>query len=233
MLENFKTKFLVLLGLCFFSFLGVFFRQDLFGFDSYASWLCVKGNCDVLGFQQGAVFLFGLMPDSLLFFKAVMFTSFFVSILILWFLVKKFFSERTAWYSIIFLLASTPWMLFEFAKFENELFAFPLIFLGLYFLFSKKWYFFIPLLGSLLFWLWPGYFFVFPGSVLELQLFSGLSTLFIGLFFVFPFFLIKNKWFSFLGIVFLVFGLWSSHLIVFVIPLVVLGIAQLIELIEI
>ena len=105
MLENFRTKFLVLLGLCFLSFLGVFFRSDLFGFDSYASWLCVKGNCLDLGWQQGAVFLFGLMPDSLLFFKVVMFASFFVSILILWFFVKKFFSERIAWYSIIFFVS--------------------------------------------------------------------------------------------------------------------------------
>ena len=116
-------------------------------------------------------------------------------------------------------------MLFEFAKFENELFAFPLIFLGIYFLFLKKWYFFVPFLCSLPFWMWIGYFQpMFADGLLELQLFAGLSTLFVSVFFILPYFLQRKKWNLVLGVVFFVVGLWSSHLTVFLVPLVVLGI---------
>jgi len=214
--------------------LGLWARFSLFGFDGYATQYFIRrGVVGLLPWQPGALFLFGLFPDSLLFFKFVMFLSLLLSCWFLFLLVRKFFDERTAWLSIIVLFATTPWLLFEFAKFENELFAFPLILLGLYFLFCKKWYFFVPLVCSLPFWLWVGYFNPFFGSgVLELQLFAGLSTLFVGSFFLIPYFLQKSKWVVVLGLIFVGFCLWSSHLTVFVIPVVVLGIAKTIELIS-
>ena len=224
-----RLKYLA--GLVFLASISIFLRFSLFGFDSWASWLCVKGNCDILGWQP--TWIFSIMPDSLLFFKLIMFVSLFLSVVILWKLVKDLFDERSAWLSIIFLFASTPFMLFEFGKFENELFAFPLILLGLYFLFLKKWYFFVPLLTSLYFWMWPGYFLPkFAVGLLELQLFAGLFNIFFGLIFVVVFFFTKSRWNIFLGFVFCGFLLWSSHLTIFILPVIVIGMGEALKLYE-
>ena len=213
--------------------LGLWFRQHLFGFDSYATALCVKtGECGSLIYQDLAIQIFDLIPHNLLVFKLIMFLSLFFSIYFLWLLVKNFYDERTAWLSIIVLFATTPFVLFEFAKFENELFAFPFILLGCYWLLKKDLKFVVAWVASLSFWWWPGYLFLFgfKSGVMELQLFVGLSTLFLGFVFIFPYFFQKSWWLLLVGVVFLVFGLLSSHLTIFMLPIVVLGIAQFIQL---
>jgi hypothetical protein len=227
--------------LSFFAFIGVFLRQDLFAMDSYATWLCVKtGDCSVLGWQEAAVFLFRLMPDSLLFFKFVMFTSFFVSIVILFYLAKHFFKdERLAWISIFSLLAFSPMLMFEFAKFENELFAWPLVLLGFYFFVCgdnwKKLLGFIPLGLSCLFWLWPGYFLfstVFGSSLLEQRMFSGLLTLF-GLLFCVPFIVFeKNRLVKFGGLIFFFVFMFIPKLWVFYAPFLVISIGHFVIWLE-
>ena len=224
-----------LLGLVFACSLGLFFRFSLFGYDSYATALCVRDSiCSGLNYQPGALVLFGLMPFNLLVFKIIMFLCLFVSVLVLWKLVNALFDERTAWLSILVLFASTPFMLFEFGKFENEIFAFPLILFGIYLLFIKKWYFFVPFVASLVFWLWPGYILLnfFSSPVLELQFFSGVQTLFFGFVFLILFFLVKDRWVLFFGGCFLGVGLLSSHLTIFLIPLIVIGIGNCIRLLS-
>ncbi len=230
-----KQKVILLAVISFFCFLGVFLRQDLFAFDSYATWHFIRtGSSEVIGHWVFAPFVFGFFPDSLLFFKVFMFASFFLSILFLFLLVEHFFEERTAWLSILVLLATTPFMLFEFAKLENNLFAYPLLFLGILLLFKKKWYFFLPFLTSLLFWLWPGYFLnFFYSGALELGLFGALfGRTFLGFLFIIPFFLIKKKFFIIIGLLFTGFGLWSGHLTFFLIPIILLGIAKTIEILS-
>lgn len=152
-------KLVCLFLFCFLAFAGVFVRSTLFGFDSYASTLCVGGDCSTLGFQPLAIELFNLMPDSIFFFKVVMFVCFFFSILALWLIVKEFFEERIAWLSIFVLLAASPIMLFSFGNFENEIFAYPLLFFAFYYLIQKdlaslKWLS-LPLIAIALFF-WGG-----------------------------------------------------------------------------
>jgi len=229
------SKRLVLLAtICFICFLSLFIRPDLFGFDSYASLECAEGNCSFLSRQPLAVVLFSVMPVSLLFFKVVMFLCLFASVVAVFLLVEHFFDERLAWLSIFVGLGTVPVWLFTMGQFENDIFAIPLIFFGFLCFFKKE-----RLIGagllllSTFFWLWPGYLTIVPGyNALEGQLFSGLSLLFIGLFFL-PFcFFIKSKLLKLFLIVFLFLGLWSGKLTVLLVPFVVLGIAQLLYILE-
>jgi hypothetical protein len=233
-----KQRTILLAVICFISFLGVFLRGSLFAFDSYATWHFIRtGSSEVISHWMLAPLMFSFFPDSLLFFKIFMFASFFLSVLFLFLLVEHFFEERTAWLSILVLLATTPYMLFEFAKLENNLFAYPLLFLGILLLFKKKWYFFVPFLASLGFWVWPYYFWVssigyFVGA-LELGLFGALfGRTFLGFLFIIPFFLLRKKFFVIIGLLFTVFGLWSGHLTFFLIPIILLGIAKTLEILS-
>lgn len=157
-------KVICLILLSFIAFAAVFIRPTLFGFDSYASLLCVQGDCSPLGMQPLAIFVFENLVYNVFLFKAIMFVCFFATILALWFISKLFFGERIAWLSIFVLLALSPVMLFSFGNFENEIFAWPLLFWGFYCLLQPnrlgKWLAF-PLLGiSCLFWGGGAYFLI-------------------------------------------------------------------------
>jgi len=229
LLNNWFVKISVLAGLVFLFSLSYFFRHSLFGMDSYATVECVRGFCENLVFQDLAIFLFQLMPDSLLFFKFVLFLSLFFSVFFVWLIVRKLFCERLAWISVFFTLGFSPIWLFEFAKFENELFAIPLVFIGVYFLLGDN---FSRLIGfgflllSLFFWLWVGYFFIGSYNVLEGLLFAGFLPLFFGLFFL-PFvFFVNRKFFLFVFLFFLLGGFVHGNLCIFFIPFVSVGVAQ-------
>ena len=203
--------------------------------DSYATVECVKGFCGYLAWQDSAIFFFKLMPNSLLFFKFFMFLSLFFSVFFVWLIVRKLFNERLAWISVFFGLGFVPLWLFEFAKFENELFAIPLVFLGIYFLLGDN---FSKLIGfgffllSLFFWLWLGYFFLGNYAVTEGLFLSGFLSLFFGVLFL-PFvFFVEKKFFVLLFVFFLLGGFLHGKLLVFLIPFVVVGIAQLIVFVE-
>jgi len=226
-------------GLCGLAFIGLFLKTAFFANDSFASWACVaNGWCETLAWQPGAVFLFELFPANIIFVKFVMLFCFILAMLACFSLVKRFFSEETAFLAILFGLVVSPVIIFEFSKFENEIFALPLIFWGIYFLFDSKVknkVIGLLLVGaSWLFWLFPGYLFIrqvqfFP-LILELTLFSGLFGFFVGIFFIPFIFLVENrqlKWFALVGI-FLMF--FSSKLAVLFIPFLFIGIAQAIEL---
>lgn len=172
-----RNEFLIFFCFCLISFFGVFVRKDLFGFDSYALWSAISTNNFVnFPLQPFANFFFVWFPSNVTFFKFFMFFSFFVTLFFVWFFSKRLYGNKDGWLITFCLLGLFPVFLFEFAKFENELFAFPLIVLGIFLLLFRKWYFFVPLLFSLGFWLWPGYFFVFgfDWGVLEQFFLSGL-----------------------------------------------------------
>jgi len=159
---SFRWHLLGLAILAFILTIGVFLRGDLFGFDAYASWECVKGNCEYLGIQPLAIMLFKVFPNHLLFFKFVMFASAFASVTALWFIARRFFDERVSWISVIGVAALSPLVVFLFGQFENELFALPLLFWSFYFVLSEKyWVKFLsfPLLAvALFFWGGTAYF---------------------------------------------------------------------------
>jgi hypothetical protein len=219
----------------------MFFRQSLLGFDSYASWACVtNGWCETLAWQQGFVIFLELIPPIIILAKLVMILSLFFSLLACFFIVRLLFDERKAWIALFCGVPLLPIVFFEFAKFENELFAVPLIFWGLYFLLLKGWK---KLVGiglwavSLFFWLWAGIFFVnswgnqFP-LIVEQQFFVGLLPLFFGVIFLMFVLLVKNNFLRVLFLFFLFGGLVSGKLALLLVPFCLIGLAQLLELLD-
>jgi len=229
-----KTRFVLLGVLVFVCSIGLFVRQSLFGFDSYA-WkqLVCTGWHATLNTNPLAPYFFELMPCNLLFFKMVMFVSLLLSVWFIFLIVKKFFEERTAWFSIFLLLSLSPMLLFEFGKFENELLAYPFIVFAIYSLLNKKWFAGLTgLIASLVFWGWPYYFTFFGGNVLEQQLFSGLLPLF-GLIFVVPLiFLCKDKKILVGGLLSVAMFFWNAKFFIFLMPFMALGLGNLIEILR-
>ena len=210
-----------LLFLTFVASIGIFVRSSLFAWDGYATAACIRhGWCHTLGWQDAAVFLFNFFPDSLLFFKLLMFASLFLSLLPIFLIVKERFDRNYAFYSVFLLLALSPTLVYGFAKFENELFAFPLIAWGIYFLAHKNWLksvlFFV---SSFFFWAWPGYFrnanFLSPGPTIEQMPFAGVLDVWLLLPFIFFIPLIEDRYLRNLGLVFVGFFLWNSKLFLF------------------
>lgn len=174
----------------------------------------------MLGFQPLAVQLFQLMPNSILFFKLVMFVCFFFSVLALWLIVKEFFDERIAWLSVFVLLALSPVMLFSFGNFENEIFAWPLLFFAFYYLIQRdlpslKWLS-LPLIAIALFF-WGGSAFFLIAliplflilSVPSVLIIFNSMPLFLG--FLFPTNVLESRLFA---------GFFDLFLLVFAVPFV-------------
>lgn len=219
----------------------------MFGIDSYAAWLAIRNaEFNLLSYQPLAIEIYKVLPDSLIVFKVIMFLCLFVSLLGFYFIARKFFKDKALY--IIFLLVSLgPLLIFEFAKFENELFAWPFMIWGMFWLSCKTPKLFVLgmvcLIISTQFWFWPGYFAQFLGltsyhflnfgsTVFEQQLFSGVLPMFFLLFFVPFIFLRRNKWFLLLAGLFLIIFLFQSKLWVFFYVFLVFGIGQLLELLE-
>jgi len=230
-----KNEIFVFIAFAFISFFGVFLRKDLFGFDSYALWTAIASN-NFVAFpnQPLANFLFIWFPTNLLFFKLFMFASFCCTLLIIFVFVRKHYGFRFSWYVPFLLLGLFPVFLFEFAKFENDLFAYPLIVLSLFLLFERKWFWCFPLLLSVGFWLWPGYFFVnaLGWDVLEQGFFRGFFGLGLGVF-VLPLFLLRRDWLVwFVGLFFLVVFCFQPKFWVFLVPFMVFGIGELLKIVN-
>lgn len=227
----------VLLGIItFVCSIGLFLRQSLFALDSYAfkAFVCTGWNAGVQG-NPLALYFFELMPCSLLFFKIVMFLSLLISLYFVFLIIKKEFCERTAWQSIVLLLALSPLLLFEFGKFENELLAYPFIVFAIYCFLNSKWFeSLVGLTASLVFWGWPYYLVinVWASGVLEFRFLGGMLPLF-GLVFVLPFvFLSKNKKILFGATISIVLFLFNMKFFIFLIPFITLGIAEALKLLQ-
>lgn len=104
-----KQRVFFLVSFVFLATIGLWLRGDLFGVDSYATWIAVRfGDFSSLGTQPIANIVWGLLPDSLVVFKAIMFLSILSSVVPLFLLVKHFYSERDAWFSVFLLLGLSP-----------------------------------------------------------------------------------------------------------------------------
>jgi len=233
------VKLVCLLVFGFLATIGYWLRPTLFGFDSYAHLnLLLFGFYSTLLNQPIANSWISLFPHSVLFVQFFMVFAAILCIVAIFYIVKSFFGERLAWISSLVLFGLSPVMLFTLGEFENELFAYPFILWGLYFLLNKKikWAL-ICCCFSLLFWKWPFYFLFsqkFGASIIEMNLFSGI----LNLWFLIPFvvcivFLVKkNKWLAGLGLFFVVCWLWNGKFVVFLLPFLGLSIAAITELLE-
>jgi len=234
MLKMFERKgaFVVVF---FLATLSLFARQTLFGVDSYGwkSYVCSGWGETFFASNPLAILFFDLMPCSMLFFKALMFGSLVLSLWFLFKIVWDNYGERIAWSSILFLLALSPMVLFEFGKFENELLAYPIIIFGIYCFLNKKWFEgVVSFIASLVFWGWPYYLTTFGGPVLEQQYFSGMLLLF-GLIFCVPMiFLSKRKDILVGGLVSIGLFLLNMKFFVFLLPFLVFGIAEAVKLLD-
>ncbi len=242
-----SIKLICLILFLFLATIGLWVRPNLFGVDSYSTLAFIRfGFVDTLGNQPVANFVFGLLPDSIVLFKLIMFSSIVSAMIPIWLLVKKFYDERIAWISLFLLVSLSPIVLFMFGEFENEVFAYPLIVWGIYWLlmsnYKKGWllisnYLFalIYFTTSLLFWKWPYYLTFFNNSstkIVEMQLFAGLINLWALIPFVFFILITNNKKVRYLGLISLLFVLINAKLTIFLLPFIALAIPNALEVLK-
>lgn len=231
-----SNRFVLLGIITFVCSIGLFLRQSLFALDSYSfkAFVCTGWNAGVQG-NPLALYFFELMPCNLLFFKIVMFLSLLISLYFVFLIVRKEFCEKTAWQSIVLLLALSPLLLFEFGKFENELLAYPFIVFSIYCFLNSKWFESLAgLTASLVFWGWPYYLVinVWASGVLESRFLGGMLPLF-GLVFVLPFvFLSKNKKILFGATISIVLFLFNMKFFIFLMPFLGLGIGYVLDFVK-
>lgn len=235
--EPASIKLICLILLIFLATIGLWIRPNLFGVDSYATLAFIRfGWADTLINQPVANFFFDLLPDSIVLFKLLMFLSIVAAIVPLWLLVKKFNGERSAWIATFLILGLSPIVLFSFGEFENEIFAFPLIVWGIYFLMLKRhWAALSCFAGSLLFWKWVYYLTFFnngAAEVVEMQMFAGLINLWLLLPFIFFVHKIKSSQGILLATLSLIFVLINAKLLIFALPFVALAIPHGLKTLE-
>lgn len=216
---------------------GIWLRPSLFGFDGYATSNAICfGDFEPLSHQFFANLIWSVLPCNLIIFKLIMFFSLLACVFIAYKIVLRYTSPKNAFFSIVLLFCLSPLFIFEFAKFENELLAYPFILLGLFFLTQKdikKIFMSVPFfVVSIVFWGWPFYFQWIRSDVLEHQLFGGMLPLFFLLLVIPFFFLTKNKWILFLGSVFLVMFFWQVKFFIFLMPFVLIALTNLLEIVE-
>jgi hypothetical protein len=138
--EAWKARIVALFVLAFFASIASFLRSFPFGYDSYASILCqITGECGMLGMQPLMVALLGVLPFNHFLLNLVFLFCCFASFLAL-FLIGLHFckNERIVWLALLVLVGFCPFFVFHLHEWENEVFAYPLLFFGLYFLLKKK-----------------------------------------------------------------------------------------------
>lgn len=183
--DAWQARIITLFILAFFASITSFLRINLFGYDSYASLICqTTGDCAKLGFQPLMILVLHWLPFSPLVLNFVFWLVCFYTFLALFLIAQHFCKdERRVWLALVSLISFCPFFVFHLHEWENELFAYPLLLFGLYFLLEKKWFPALCLFGlSGLFWAGSAYVLVSWGIWLE----SGWLLLpFVGSFFVF------------------------------------------------
>lgn len=232
-----SVKIICFITLIFFATIGIWIRPNLFGVDSYATQAFIKfGFGETLRLQPAANALFALLPDSIVLFKLILFSSIVAAIAPIFLLVKRFYDERTAWIVSFLLLGLSPIILFSFGEFENEILAYPFITWGIYWLLISDYLkFFVSFVGGTLFWKWFYYLsFIRKNSfeMLEAQSFSGL----INFWFLFPFIFficyINDRRARLLGYVSIVMVFWNTKFFIFLLPFLALAIPKGLEKLE-
>jgi hypothetical protein len=266
--EAWKTRLVILLVLAFFASITSFLRSYLFGFDSYASIVCqTQGDCGMLGMQPLMIFVLKVLPFHPVLLNLIFWLVCFSTFLALFLLGNHFCKdERKVWIALLVLISFCPFFVFHLHEWENEMFAYPLLLFGLWFVLEKKW---LPSVGMFvlagLFWAGSAYILVpwaflavegwlilpFVGSCFVfgvgkgLQLLSsssvsesvfgwGLLDLFL-LVFVLPFSLGFSAGEMFLAcglVVGIIFSLIQGKLIFCLVPFVLLGLLNALELCE-
>lgn len=189
----FKEKYEVTI-LCIVSLIasiGVFVRQVPFGYDSYAFFSYLSGFTPAFGGHDLFFTIIHFFPNSFLFFAVISWLCLLVAVLGLYFGLKQVFSFQTAFLATLICLAAAPILIFDFAQFQNELFAYPFIFWSFYCLMKKEknysWFALAFALMGCFFWL---------GSLLWIGIVAcGLITSFlVVLLLSFPFWYDKFSW---------------------------------------
>lgn len=139
-----KWQILLLTILVGLQFLGyAIIRPDIIGSDSYfyMSHLCGKIDNNAqgkLGWNDGIEkALFGWMPCSFLWAKAVLFACCLLSVLLIA-KMGELFDKENGWKAGSAAILLTPFLFLEFFKFENCQIAWPILFFGLYLWMAKK-----------------------------------------------------------------------------------------------
>lgn len=149
---------IMVISLVFLSFFLYIDRSEIIGYDSYyfLDYVCDNQTThftpDEIGFGFQKAF-FSLFPCDFLFIKSCLFACFLLSFYII-FKIAEFLKKGTGYLTLLFLGIVPVWIP-NFFKFENDVFAFPLVFLSLYFFikFKKRDYFFgVPIHDSFRFW---------------------------------------------------------------------------------
>ncbi len=115
---------------------GIYFlRPDFVGMDSYGHLLLTCQNNNAMGATGIPFLLFDAIPCNLIELKMLLFCCAFVSGC---FIIKMamLFSKEHGWRAS-YLIFLSPVLVLEFSKFENDAFAFPILFASLYFFFKS------------------------------------------------------------------------------------------------
>jgi len=115
-------------------FLFLFLRQDLVGVDSYAYALNICGlkTLDIAGY-----FVFSWLPCNILVWKTLLFSAYVAFVIGSAYLARAF-TKKQCFNAVLVFVGLSPLILFSFFKFENEIFALPLMMWATYFFFKAK-----------------------------------------------------------------------------------------------
>lgn len=160
-LDTKKTVFIIFL-LCLIPFSIYLFRADFIGADSYyyLYYVCYDKTPDMQPLNAPILsnIIFSLLPCNFFAIKLLLFLLMFTSVIIVWRLGMLFNKDSRAW--LWFFLAPTS--IGHFLKPEDDVFAFPLLFLSYYCFYkgklegNPKYFMFAAFLIAFSFLLWKG-----------------------------------------------------------------------------
>lgn len=129
-----KNEFLKLFGLTLLPFLFYFGRPDIFGSDGYAFLGKICFQTALPNQPIISDLIVSILPCDILTLKVLLFLLCFSAVLALAYLGKLYWENGWLCGLVAFV---SPLIFYEFIKFENDQFAFPLIFWAIYFFFRS------------------------------------------------------------------------------------------------
>lgn len=122
-----------------FSSIGLFLRTNLFAYDSYAFLSYARGFTSSFGFEHQLFYwIIDFLPKDLIFYDFLMFVSLFLGLCALYWGLRAVYGKVVSMLTLLVLLGASPLLIFSFAQFQNEVLAYPLIFLSFCFLMRKN-----------------------------------------------------------------------------------------------
>ena len=128
------NPFFILFVLLLIPFTAYFFRPDFIGYDPYGFLLLTCNANNVAGITGIPFAIYTILPCNFLALKTILFTLAFISGC---YIIKlsQLFSPKHGWRAAYLIFLSSVYVL-EFAKLENEAFAFTLLFASAYYFFK-------------------------------------------------------------------------------------------------